>query len=214
LFGSGLGPANLTVASPVKNVYPTTFAGTTVTFNGTPAPILYTSSGIVAAIVPYEVYGQTSVPVSVSYQGKVTATTTLPVAASAPGLFTADSSGSGQAAAFNQDFTLNSASNPASVGSVIVLYGTGEGQTSPGGVDGKVNPATGVPPTPLQFVQATINGVPAVIDYKGGVPTSVAGLFQLNVEIPTGVPAGTSIPVIVTIGGVASQTVYIAVSSQ
>ena len=214
LFGAGLGPATLTVASPVKGLYPTTFAGTTVTFNGTSAPIIYTSSGIVAAIVPYEVYGQTSVPVSVTYQGKVTATTTLPVAATAPGFFTADSSGSGQAAAFNQDFTLNSSSNPASVGSVVVLYGTGEGQTSPGGVDGKVNAASGLPPAPLQFVQATINGVPAVIDYIGGVPTSVAGLFQMNVEIPTGVPAGTSIPVVVTIGGVVSQTVYIAVSSQ
>lgn len=214
LFGAGLGPASLTVGSPAKGVYPTAVAGTSVTFNGVAAPILYTSAGIVAAIVPYAVNGSQTASVAVNYQGKVTATTTLPVAASAPGIFTADSSGSGQAAAFNQDFTLNSASNPASVGSVVILYGTGEGQTSPAGTDGKVNAATGRPPTPLQNVSVTINGVPAVIDYAGGVPTSVAGLFQMNVEIPTGVPAGTQIPVVVTIGGVASQTVYIAVSAQ
>jgi uncharacterized protein (TIGR03437 family) len=214
LFGTGLGPSTLTVASPVKGFYPTSLAGTSVSFNNTAAPLIYTSSGIVAAIVPYEVYGQTSVPVTVTYNGKVTQATTVPVGVAAPGLFTADSSGSGQAAAFNQNFTLNSASNPAPVGSVIVLYGTGEGQTSPGGVDGKIAAASGLPPAPVQNYSVTINGVPAVIDYMGGVPTSVAGLFQMNVEIPTGVPAGASVPVVVKIGGVVSQTAFIAVSTQ
>jgi len=214
LFGQGLGPASLTVASPTKGLYPTQLSGTSVSFNGTAAPLIYASAGLVAAIVPYELNYQTSAQVAVTYRGNTSLVSTVPVAQTAPGLFTADSSGSGEAAAFNQDFTLNSIANPAPVGSIVILYGTGEGQTSPGGTDGKVNSASGLPPAPIQNVTATVGGVPAVIDYVGGVPTSVAGLFQINIEIPSGVPAGSTVPVVVSIGGVPSQTVTIAVSTQ
>jgi uncharacterized protein (TIGR03437 family) len=213
LFGTGLGPSTLTVATPSKGFFPTSLAGTTVSFNGIAAPIYYVSSTIVAAIVPYGVYGQQSVPVSVSYQGKTSLVTTVPVAATAPGIFTADASGTGQAAALNQNLTLNSTSNPASVGSVVTFYGTGEGQTTPGGVDGKI--ATGPTyPSPVQNYSVTVGGIPAVIDYLGAAPTLVAGVIQFNVEIPTGVPGGSAIPVVLKIGGVVSQTVTIAVSNQ
>ena len=79
LAGNGLGPANLTVNTPsAKGVFGTQLAGTTVSFNGTPAPIVYTSSAYVAAIVPYEIFGQQSVPVTVTYNGVTTAVSTLP----------------------------------------------------------------------------------------------------------------------------------------
>jgi uncharacterized protein (TIGR03437 family) len=215
LFGVGLGPTNLTVATPSKGgFFPTSVAGTTVSFNGTPAPILYTSAGIVAAIVPYEVYGQTSVPVTATYQGQTSQVTTVSVGFTAPGIFTADASGSGQAAALNQDGSLNSASNPAPVGTVVAFYGTGEGQTTPAGVDGKITPAAGPYPAPQQNVSVTIGGIPAVVDYAGAAPTLVAGVLQFNVEIPTGVPGGVAVPVVITIGGVSSQTVTIGVSTQ
>jgi uncharacterized protein (TIGR03437 family) len=213
LFGSGLGPANLTVATPSKGFFPTQLAGTTVSFNGVAAPIYYTSANIVAAIVPYEINGQTSVPVSVTYQGKTSIASTVPVGATQPGIFTADASGSGQAAAINQNGTLNSASNPAPVGSIVSFYGTGEGQTTPGGVDGKIAAGPSYP-TPLQNTVITVNGVPAVVDYIGAAPTLVAGVLQFNIEIPSGVPAGVSVPVVLQIGGVNSQAVTIAVSNQ
>jgi uncharacterized protein (TIGR03437 family) len=213
LFGAGLGPSALTVASPSKGFFPTTLAGVTVSFNGVNAPIYYVSSTIVAAIVPYELFGHTQVPVSVTYQGKTSQVATVTVAATAPGIFTADASGSGQAAAINQDGTLNSASNPAPVGTIVTFYGTGEGQTTPAGVDGKIAAGPSYP-SPLQNYSATVNGLPAVIDYLGAAPTLVAGALQFNVEIPTGVPGGSAIPVVLTIGGVASQTVTIAVSNQ
>jgi uncharacterized protein (TIGR03437 family) len=213
LFGSGLGPANLTVATPSKGFFPTQLAGTTVSFNGTLAPVYYTSSNLVAAIVPYEVYGQTSVPVSVTYQGVTSTAATVPVGATAPGIFTANASGSGQAAAINQDGTLNSASNPAPVGTIITFFGTGEGQTTPNGVDGKINAGPSYP-TPVQNTIVTVNGVQAVVDYVGAAPTLVAGVLQFNVEIPTGVPSGVSVPVVLQIGGVNSQTVTISISDQ
>jgi uncharacterized protein (TIGR03437 family) len=49
-------------------------------------------------------------------------------AMSAPGIFTQDSSGRGQAAARNQDGSTNSAANPAKAGEVITLFATGLGR--------------------------------------------------------------------------------------
>lgn len=214
LFGSGMGPQNLTVATPSSGLFPTQLAGTTVTFNGTPAPLLYTSSTIVAAIVPYEINLQTSANVTVNYQGNTfTTLSQLPVGLTAPGIFTANASGSGQAAAINQDGTLNSASNPAAVGSVVTFYATGAGQTAPGGVDGQITNYPNLP-APIQPYSVTVNGVTATLDYLGAAPTLVSGVIQFNVEIPSGVPGGAAVPVVLTMGGVSSPQVTIAVAAQ
>jgi uncharacterized protein (TIGR03437 family) len=57
------------------------------------------------------------------------------------GVFSSDSTGAGQAAALNQDGltlnTVNTVANPAKIGDTISVYATGEGQTTPTGVDGK-----------------------------------------------------------------------------
>ncbi|HZL56954.1 MAG TPA: hypothetical protein VFC21_07725 [Bryobacteraceae bacterium] len=213
LFGSGLGPTNLTVNTPSKTAFGTSLAGTMVTFNGTAAPIVYTSSNLVAAIVPYALYGQTSATVAVTYNGAKSAATTLPVALSAPGIFTADSSGSGQAAALNQDGTRNSASNPAVDGSIVTLYATGEGQTSPGGVDGLLAAGPSYP-APQQYVNANIGGLSAMVAYAGGAPTLVAGVLQVNVQVPSGIASSGSVPVLLTVGGQIGPPVTIAVASQ
>ncbi|MDE3197233.1 MAG: IPT/TIG domain-containing protein [Acidobacteriota bacterium] len=213
LFGTGLGPAGLVSNTPSKTGFGTQVAGTSVSFNGTPAPIIYTSSSIVAAIVPYEVAGHPSVPVTVSYNGQTSATTTVPIALTAPGCFTADASGLGQAAALNSNGSLNGASNPALVGDFITLYCTGEGQTSPGGVDGQL--ANSAPyPAPIQYVTATMNGVPATVTYAGAAPTLVAGVMQVNLQIPTGLPTSSAIPVVIDVGGAFAPAVTVAVKAQ
>jgi uncharacterized protein (TIGR03437 family) len=210
LFGTGLGPATLAVNTPKNGVFGTTLAGTTVNVNGTPAPIIYTSSAAVAVIVPYEVYGLNSAQIYVIYQNRISSIDTVSVAQTAPGVFTSNASGSGQAAALNQDGTLNTASNPASMGDVIVLYATGEGQTTPGGVDGKLA-ALPTLPSPVQPVSVLIGGQSAVVNYAGAAPTLVAGVMQLNVQVPTGIVTGPTVEVQVQIGGLTSQTVTIAV---
>lgn len=213
LFGTGLGPNTLTVNTPSSTAFGTQLAGTTVSFNGTLAPIIYTSSSLVAAVVPYSVSGKSSVPVTVNYNGKTSATSTVPVTLTAPGCFTADTSGTGQAAAVNSNGTLNSAGNPATVGDFITLYCTGEGQTNPGGVDGKLANASPYP-APIQYVNATMNGVPATVLYAGAAPTLVAGVMQVNLQIPTGLPTSTSIPVVLNVGGVNTPAVTVSVKSQ
>ena len=98
----------------------TTLGGTSVTINGTPAPILYTSSGIANIIAPFGLTGTSANIVVTSGTTTVSQTMTVPLAPTlAQGLFAGS--------AFNQDGTLNSAANPAAAGSVVVLYATGLG---------------------------------------------------------------------------------------
>ena len=151
--GSGLGPAQLVSARPGSDgFYPTELSGITIQFNGVAAPLLYTSSTQIAAVAPYGVTGP-SVQTVVTYQGQTSVPLTMQVVAFAPGLFTADGSGTGQAAALNQDGTINSAVNPAPIGSVISLFATGGGQTSPVGADGQVS----TPPLSKQTLPISVS---------------------------------------------------------
>ena len=204
LYGSGLGPSQLVQAVAASDgSFGTQLANTVVTIGGIAAPLLYVWNTQTAAIVPYEVSGST-VSVSVTYQGKSAASTSVAVAAAAPAIFTSDSSGKGQAAAINPDNSINSANTPAHVGDVIVLFATGEGQTSPSGRDGQ--PATAPLPYPVLPVTVTIGGQTAQVQYAGGAPGEVAGVMQINVQIPSGIQTGDAVPVVVQIGNFSSQT--------
>jgi uncharacterized protein (TIGR03437 family) len=204
IWGSGLGPAKLTQSqlNPASGLVGTSLAGTSVIFGGTPAPVLYTSATQIGAVTPYSISGS-NVQVFVQYQGLTSAPVTLAVSPVAPALFTADSSGKGQAAASNQDGTVNGAAHPAKVGSYISLWLTGAGQTNPGGVDG----LPGAAPLPLTAapVAVTIAGKSAVVQYAGQAPNTVAGVMQINAQIPSGTEAGNAVPVVVQVGSVATQ---------
>ena len=142
-------------------------------------------------------------------QGQSAAPVSIPVAAASPALFTADSSGQGQAAAANQDGSLNAANNPAQKGSIMTFYATGEGQTIPPGVDGK--PASSPLPAPVLGAQLLIGGVAAGIQYVGAAPGEVAGVLQINARIPMNIPIGRQ-PVLLRIGEFDSPDgVFIAV---
>jgi len=213
LYGSGLGPAQLTQSriDPTSGLVGTSLAGTSVIFGGKPAPVLYTWATQVAAVVPYSIAGA-NVQVFVQYQGQSSAPVTVPVAAVAPALFTADSSGKGQAAASNQDGTVNGAAHPAKVGSYISLWLTGAGQTNPAGVDGQ--PGAAPLPQPVAAVSVTIGGQSVTPQYAGQAPTAVAGVMQINAQIPSGTQAGNAVPVVVQVGGVSTQAgVTIAVGN-
>jgi trimeric autotransporter adhesin len=198
LYGSGLGPATLATYQLANGEVPQSVAGTSVYFNGSTGPVLYASSTQVAAIVPFGLTG-TSAQVYVAYQGQTSAPISVPVAAAAPALFTANDSGTGQAAAINLDGTYNNAANPASSGGWVSLYGTGFGQTNPPGEDGAFTlaPPAGVLPLPvLQPVTVTIGGKPAASNYAGGAPGIVQGVMQVNAQIPSGLPAGNAAVVV------------------
>ena len=215
ISGTGLGPTQLggtalTGPGTISTQY-TTNALIKVMVNGVAAPLMYASSTAVAAMVPYETTGSTA-QVTVTYQGTTSAAATVNVAASAPGIFTANASGQGQAAAVNYGPNIpNSPTNQAAQGSTVILYVTGEGQTSPGGLDGTFPKAPF--PAPILPVSVTIGGVPAVIQYAGAASGKVAGIMELNVAVPATV-SGNALPVVIQVGNAVSQSgVTIAVAA-
>ncbi len=191
VFGSGLGPAGL---APLRlntgGFVLKALGGTRVLFNGLTAPMVYTSAGQLAAVVPYGIAAQQSVSVIVEYNGIQSRPVSLPVLASAPGIFTANASGKGIANAANQDGTLNSVSSPAAAGSILTFYATGEGVLSSGLPDGIL----AAPPLvrPALPVAVKIGGQSAQVQYAGIAPGLVVGVMQVNVVVPAGAGSGAA----------------------
>jgi uncharacterized protein (TIGR03437 family) len=210
IYGSNIGAGSLTTYQLTgAGAVSTSLAGTTVYIDGVPAPVLYTSPNQVSAIVPFSVSGSTA-QVFVLNQNQTTAPITLNVAPSAAAVFTANGSGEGQAAAINQDNSLNGSAHPASSSQIVTLFITGAGQTNPSGQDGQ--PAAVPLPIPLLPVNVAIGGQSATIKYAGASLGTVAGVTQVNAVVPSGLPAGNA-SVIVQVGSAASQGgVTIAVS--
>jgi uncharacterized protein (TIGR03437 family) len=162
-----------------------------VKFDATSAPVLFSSGGQINMVAPYEIDGKASTSMTVLIDGTTTAPQTLAVAAAAPGIFVV----------LNQDYSANSSARPAAAGSVLVLYATGEGQTKPAGVDGKVaSGAAANLPKPLLPVSATVGGKTAQVLYAGAAPGYIAGLMQTNLRLPPGIASGPS-PLVLNIGG-------------
>jgi uncharacterized protein (TIGR03437 family) len=196
MFGQNLGPAAVTTGSPSLEL-----AGIQVTFNGIPAPLVYVSSGQLGAVAPFEIASAQQATVQVTWDNQTSTTETVPVAASAPGIFTLNASGSGPGAILNQDYSVNSPTQPAAPGSIIMLYATGGGVLQSDGL--LAAPAT-----------ASIGGQAAKVLYAGAAPDEITGMVQVNIQLPMGVIG--NVPVIITVGGVSSQataTVVIAATS-
>ena len=200
--GGTIGPSPLVDGTiPTSGTMATTLSTATVTFNGTAAPILYASASQTAVVVPYEVVGPTA-SVVVAYRGQTTAAFSIPVAASAPGLFTSTENGSGEVVAFNQDGTLNSSSNAAARGSVVELFATGDGVEDPAAQDGAVS--GDFIRTPVAPVSATIGGQAAQVVFAGSSPGLLTGVLQVEVIVPTAAGTGAQ-PVVLTVGTASSQ---------
>jgi uncharacterized protein (TIGR03437 family) len=167
----------------------------------------YTRDTLVSVMVPYEIAGRISSAMVVSYNGAASTPLQLRVVDTAPAIYSTSSTGTGQGAILNENFSVNSPSNPEGIGHYIQIYGTGEGQTSPQGVDGLITSPQRTLPTPNLPVSVTIGGLTVAasdIGYAGEAPLNVSGVFQVNAKVPDGVAPG-QVPVVVTIGGVSSQ---------
>jgi uncharacterized protein (TIGR03437 family) len=187
LFGTGLGPLQgvQTHALP-PTPYPTTMANVQVTFDGTPAPLLWVQDAQINLVAPWSLIPGKNTKVCVSYNNMNTNCLTLPVVETTPAVFLVDGR---YAAALNQDGSYNSASNPAAPGSIVTVYATGLGPITPSQPDGSqiglplpVNADTfGVEAiyTVGSFFGTEID-VPFDVLYAGPAPTLVAGVSQIN----------------------------------
>jgi uncharacterized protein (TIGR03437 family) len=201
IFGAGIGPAQLTGAElDAFGRLERLLADTMVWFDDLAAPLFAVRSDQINAQVPYGVAGKSSCVLQVQFQGALSNPVRMPVAEAAPAFF-ALAGGRGPGAILNANLSVNSPSNPAARGSSVVLYATGEGQTNPPGVDGKL--AELPYPTPLLPVSLTIGGLSAQVTFAGSAP-GFAGLLQINAIVPPGVAPGSDVSVVLRIGGIIS----------
>jgi uncharacterized protein (TIGR03437 family) len=152
----------------------------TVLFNGVASQILYASAGQISVVAPPSLSG-TAVQVVVIDRNFSSGTFSGALASAAPALFTADTSGIGQAAAANQDGSPNGAGNGAAAGTTLTLLATGIG---------------GVAPT------VTIGGVAATVVSTN---SAASGVTAIAVQVPSGVPPGSQL-VVIGAAGVSSPT--------
>src|ERR1035438_9023270 len=144
---------------------------------------------------------------------------TMAVGLANPGIMSTRGQGQGQAAALNQDGSLNGdpslstcilpGCGPAAPGSIITLFGDGAGAMLPPGVEGAIASTLSLP---AATITAAIGYLPAQVIYAGAAPTLLQGILQVNAIIPANVVPGPQVPVFITIAGVTSQPyIYIAV---
>jgi uncharacterized protein (TIGR03437 family) len=211
LRGKGIGPQIGVSAKSGPGGFPTQLAGVQVFFNNQPAPLLYVQSEQINAVVPWAA-GNASfnpgVSVEVKYNGASVNGAVL-LNQTAPGIFLANYT-TQLGAITNADGTPNSTSNPALLGSVITFYGTGGGPLNPPGADGEIWPTTPLSKLTLPLT-VQVNGVNANVTYAGSAPGSVSGVFQINLQVPDLFSPPPTVPIMITIGGVASPPVFLAV---
>jgi uncharacterized protein (TIGR03437 family) len=183
LYGANLAPGTETATTiPLPT---TTHNGVQVTVNGLPAPLNYVSPGQIQVLVPYAV-GSTIARIQVNNNGALSNAVTEFVNLTAPGVFTNPSGGVGYGIALHGDYSFVTPQSPAQVGETVSVYLTGLGTTDPMVPDGAAGPASS---QTNNTITADIGGLAATVTYSGLAP-QWAGLYQINVTVPSGVTAG------------------------
>ncbi|HEY6327958.1 MAG TPA: hypothetical protein VI756_01385, partial [Blastocatellia bacterium] len=196
LSGSGLGPAQGIAAAPDSaGFYPTSLGGVQVLVNSKPVPLLYVQAAEIHAVAPFTVPVTSQVQVQYGGQPLEPSEDLPPLDVGwadgyNPGIFAFN----GQGAIVNQDGTVNTPANPAPLGSIVSIYCTGTGYLETPPADGQVTPIpppynVTEPPAPV----VTFAGIAGVTLWSGAAPGIVAGVTQINVQLPAALPAGTNL---------------------
>ncbi len=213
IFGRGMGPAALVQASSLP--LGDTLGGTSVrvtsggqTLN---CPMIYTSAGQVAAVMP------STTPVgnatlTVTFNGTTSATRSVRVAASSFGTFTINQRGSGPGVITNFDSPssqpVNTVLKPARPGQTVILYGTGLGPLPAGTPDNAAAPAVQINNNSIEVL---VGSRRATVSYAGRAPGFV-GLDQINFVVPPDT-LGCAVSVIIRVGTQVSNATTMAVST-
>jgi uncharacterized protein (TIGR03437 family) len=209
IFGVALGPKAGLAASldPGSGKLPVQLGGLAIAFDGIPAPLFFTSYAQATFQVPFELGGKSSAQMVITVDGEDPATLTVPLADAAPGVFTLDNT---RAVVLNQDSTLNSPQNPASPGSIIQIFFTGQGLLDSDVRTGVPAPVSAPFPASRQRVNVQLDGNTAPIIFSGLAP-GLVGLAQVNAQVPAGVGPSDQIKMVVAVGSFASPGTIISV---
>lgn len=223
ITGSNLGDA--TFGGNCMNVtpLPATCNAVSVLVNGAPAPKLFDSASEVTFQVPSNISGSTAtiqVTLTLSGHSLSSAVVTVPVAPTAPGLFSVTGLGTGTGYYLDTSGLVAEYSQPVLPGDTVVLFATGFGVTTPAVATGTLAPNAGA--SAAATVTMTVNNQAVTPSYSGLEPGNqsgaVIGYDEVVFKVPSTltVPAGSktvSFPVVVTVGGVASPPVNVIVAA-
>ena len=208
VFGSNLAVGQSSSQNAIPLV--TTLQQSSVAIGGLAAPYFFASPGQLVIQIPWELAGQAQVAITATVAGVTSNIQAAVLTAYAPGIFSVDGSGGGQGAILiAPTAVVAKVGTPVTRGQYISIFCTGLGPVSN-------RPATGAAAldVPLSFAANTptvdIGGYPSTVTYAGLAPTLV-GLYQVNVQVPASVIPGNTVPVVMNIAGVTSNTVTIAV---
>jgi uncharacterized protein (TIGR03437 family) len=177
LLGKQMGPAAPTRGIIQSGVLATNVAGIQVTFDGVAAPLLSVSAQEIDLVAPFELATKSATTIQVQYNGVQSNAVQIAVTSTILQIL----------GVFNEDFSVNSASNPAKAGSMMILYLSGAGQTNPPSRDGQVNaaplPAPGMP-VQVQWSDSYPTATILPVSFAGAAPGLAAGIFQVNFVAP------------------------------
>ena len=128
-----------------------------------------------------------------------------------PGIFTVNQDGTGQGSIVNQLTNILADPNaPVTAGDTLTIYCTGLGEVN--NPPGSGMAAQASPPSDAQVTPGVvIGGVSATTVTYAGLTPGFVGLYQINAQVPDGVPPGDAVPVVLTVPNGTSNTATIAV---
>ncbi|MGI8988382.1 MAG: hypothetical protein ACR2I2_02215 [Bryobacteraceae bacterium] len=178
LYSQNIGPQTPAAGKPP---YPRTLGGVGVTVNGSPAPLHYVGPNQINLLVPYATMGAKATIV-VNGNGMISNSVDVPLATTAPGVFSSDQSGTGLGAVLHSDFSLVNDMSPTRRGETVLIFLTGLGAVTPAVQDGTAGGSNPVSSTNSP-VNVFVAGRPATVVFSGLAP-GFPGLYQINATVP------------------------------
>lgn len=191
VYGSHMSTTN---AATSQIPLPTAMGESCLTVNGTPIPLLYTSSGQINAQLPLNAVG--NVTMSIHTPAGISNGFNMVVQSAAPAIFLSGVAGpqTGLATVFRAaNYQLVTPTNPVYPNDILIIYLTGMGPTNPPVPSGQMTPSTLLAQV-VQTPTLTLGGATLTVDYAGLVPGEVSGLYQINATVPDQLIDGLSIP--------------------
>jgi uncharacterized protein (TIGR03437 family) len=159
-----------------------------------PAPLVTAQANEIVCLAPFALDGRKSAVAQVTFNGKTSNQFAMVVVTQAPDYI----------AVANADGSLNSAANPAAIGSTVALYLTGLGQTNPPSADGAILRDPTIQPRLIPDIR--LNGSLLQPAFLGSAPGEVAGVTQINLLV---VDPGASNSLAIYVGS-AFGRIYVA----
>jgi uncharacterized protein (TIGR03437 family) len=202
IYGQGIGPVNTVTAQyDAAGRLPVVLGETQVFFDGAAAPLFMANAFQVTVQTPWEAAGRKSTVVQLVYRGVPSNKVELAVVDAAPGLLSV--LGTTQAAALNQDGSVNDAGAAAARGSVVSLFATGLGQTTPSSATGARSSSSG---GMVNAVTLKMANMPVEVLYAGPAP-GLVGVAQINARVPADLPVSGPVDrVSVTVSAAGSES--------